>query len=152
MAKQQVPIPNARQRLASNLRSLRAQHKLSQEALADLVGLHRTYVGSVERSERNVSLDNVERLAAALGVDIADLLSESPIERLPFECTYAETGTPDFKGRLSDRYKTASCITPSGMTFTYLMTSRLNHDKMHETSMKMPSCLLQHLSQLKSCE
>ena len=59
----------------------RAQHKLSQEALADLVGLHRTYVGSLERSERNVSLDNVERLAVALSVDIADLLSESPSER-----------------------------------------------------------------------
>jgi transcriptional regulator with XRE-family HTH domain len=80
MSKQQVPLPNARQRLASNLRSLRAQHKLSQEALADLVGLHRTYVGSVERSERNVSLDNVERLAAALGVDIAELLSENLID------------------------------------------------------------------------
>lgn len=81
MAKQQVTPQNARQRLALNLRALRAQHKLSQEALADLVGLHRTYVGSVERSERNVSLDNVERLAVALSVDIADLLSESPIER-----------------------------------------------------------------------
>jgi transcriptional regulator with XRE-family HTH domain len=80
MAKQQVLLPNARQRLASNLRSLRAQHKLSQEALADLVGLHRTYVGSVERSERNVSLDNIERLAAALGVDIAELLSENIID------------------------------------------------------------------------
>jgi transcriptional regulator with XRE-family HTH domain len=53
---------------------------LSQEALADLVGLHRTYVGSVERSERNVSLDNIERLAAALGVDIAELLSENIID------------------------------------------------------------------------
>jgi transcriptional regulator with XRE-family HTH domain len=82
MAKQQVHIPNARQRLASNLRSLRAQHKLSQEALADLVGLHRTYVGSVERSERNVSLDNVEKLAAALGVDITELLSEHLIEKM----------------------------------------------------------------------
>ena len=81
MAKQQVPLPNARQRLASNLRSLRAQHKLSQEALADQVGLHRTYVGSVERSERNVSLDNVERLAAALGVDIVELLSVNLIDR-----------------------------------------------------------------------
>ena len=80
MAKQQAPLRNARQRLASNLRSLRAKHKLSQEALADLVGLHRTYVGSVERSERNVSLDNVERLAAALGVDIAELLSGSLID------------------------------------------------------------------------
>jgi transcriptional regulator with XRE-family HTH domain len=55
---------------------------LSQEALADLVGLHRTYVGSVERSERNVSLDNVEKLAAALGVDITELLSEHLIEKM----------------------------------------------------------------------
>jgi transcriptional regulator with XRE-family HTH domain len=37
--------------------------------------LHRTYVGSLERQERNVSLDNVERLAIALNVDIRDLLS-----------------------------------------------------------------------------
>lgn len=77
MNKQQKPPKNARQRLAANLRHLRAQQKLSQEALADLVGLHRTYVGSVERSERNVSLDNIERLATTLGVDITDLLSEN---------------------------------------------------------------------------
>jgi transcriptional regulator with XRE-family HTH domain len=48
---------------------------LSQEALADLADLHRTYVGSIERRERNVSLDNVERLAAALDVDIVELLT-----------------------------------------------------------------------------
>lgn len=67
----------ARQRLAKNLRAMRAQNGLSQEALAGLVGLHRTYVGSVERSERNVSLDNIEKLAAALKIDISDLLAES---------------------------------------------------------------------------
>jgi transcriptional regulator with XRE-family HTH domain len=48
---------------------------LSQEALADMCGLHRTYVGSIERAERNVSLDNIERLAGALRLDICDLLS-----------------------------------------------------------------------------
>lgn len=69
--------PNARSRLAKNIRALRARDGLSQEALADLVGLHRTYVGSVERSERNVSLDNVEKIAGALNVDICDILSES---------------------------------------------------------------------------
>ena len=42
-----------------------------------MAGLHRTYVGSVERSERNVSIDNMERLAKALDVDITELLSES---------------------------------------------------------------------------
>lgn len=69
--------PNARSRLAKNIRALRARDGLSQEALADVVGLHRTYVGSVERSERNVSLDNIEKIAEALNVDICDILSES---------------------------------------------------------------------------
>ncbi len=51
-------------------------HGLSQEALADLAELHRTYVGSIERSERNVSLDNIEKLACVLNVDITVLLAE----------------------------------------------------------------------------
>jgi transcriptional regulator with XRE-family HTH domain len=57
---------------------LRKEVGLSQEALADHAGLHRTFVGSVERSERNVSLDNVERLAKALGVSMSQLLAETP--------------------------------------------------------------------------
>jgi transcriptional regulator with XRE-family HTH domain len=65
----------ARKRLAFRLRSERATRGLSQERLADLAGLHRTYVGSVERSERNVSIDNIEQLADALGLDIAVLLA-----------------------------------------------------------------------------
>lgn len=64
----------ARQRFAKRLRALRVQQGLSQEKLADLADLHRTYVGSVERAERNVSIDNMERLAQALKVDIVDLL------------------------------------------------------------------------------
>jgi transcriptional regulator with XRE-family HTH domain len=47
---------------------------LSQEALAERTGLHRTYMGSVERGERNVSLDNIYRLAEALGVSAGSLL------------------------------------------------------------------------------
>jgi transcriptional regulator with XRE-family HTH domain len=47
---------------------------LSQEALAHQAGLHRTYVGAVERGERNVSIDNIERLARALGVTPAELM------------------------------------------------------------------------------
>jgi transcriptional regulator with XRE-family HTH domain len=64
----------ARKIFARNLREIRAKANLSQEELADLAGLHRTYVGSVERGERNISIDNMERLASALTVDIKDLL------------------------------------------------------------------------------
>lgn len=67
---------DARKVFAKRLRQLRQVRGLSQEALADLAGLHRTYVGSVERGERNVSIDNMERLARALEVDIAELLRD----------------------------------------------------------------------------
>jgi transcriptional regulator with XRE-family HTH domain len=65
-----------RQILAVNLRREREKFGLSQEALADLAGLHRTYVGSVERGEYNISIDNIERLARALGAEPADLLQK----------------------------------------------------------------------------
>jgi len=65
---------NARKIFARNLKELRAKADLSQEELADLAGLHRTYIGSVEHGERNISIDNMERLASALTVDIKDLL------------------------------------------------------------------------------
>lgn len=60
--------------VGANLRRLRAEQGLSQEALADHLGLHRTYVGGVERGERNLTLRTVERLADLLGVEAADLL------------------------------------------------------------------------------
>lgn len=66
---------SARRLFAANLRKQRLARSLSQERLAELAGLHRTYVGSVERAERNVSIDNMERLAEAVGVRIADLLT-----------------------------------------------------------------------------
>jgi transcriptional regulator with XRE-family HTH domain len=59
---------------AANLARERRARGLSQEALAEAAGLHRTYVGSVERAERNLALDNIEKLAAALEVEPADLL------------------------------------------------------------------------------
>lgn len=74
MSKPRTPRLLARKRFASNLRAARQALGISQERLADMAGLHRTYVGSVERGERNISIDNVERLAVALKKDIADLL------------------------------------------------------------------------------
>lgn len=62
---------------AKNIRKARIERKLSQEAFADLCGLHRTYIGSVERGERNVSIDNIERIALSLGVSPAFLLRDS---------------------------------------------------------------------------
>lgn len=66
--------PVLRQIVAQNLRKFRAEKHVSQEALADMAGLHRTYVGSVERGERNISIDNVEKLALALGIKPPELL------------------------------------------------------------------------------
>jgi transcriptional regulator with XRE-family HTH domain len=64
----------ARLRFAGNLREARLRLCWSQEDLAEESGLHRTYVGSVERGERNISVDNMECLARAVGVDLIELL------------------------------------------------------------------------------
>lgn len=60
-------------RFGRRLRELRLEKGISQEKLAELAGLHRTYVSSVERGGRNVSLQNIEKLADALEVEIAAL-------------------------------------------------------------------------------
>ncbi len=75
MTKNRNPL-SAREILANNLKEKRGELGLSQEALADIAGLHRTYVGSVERAERNISIDNIERLAKALNVHASSLLME----------------------------------------------------------------------------
>lgn len=71
---------SARQLFATNLKKRRLELQLSQEELAHVVGLHRTYIGSVERGERNISIDNMERLANALQCSIVMLLESSNID------------------------------------------------------------------------
>jgi transcriptional regulator with XRE-family HTH domain len=68
------PKTSARQTFARNLREARRAKGISQEGLAELADLHRTYIGSVERGERNISIDNMERLAKSLGTTIQALL------------------------------------------------------------------------------
>jgi transcriptional regulator with XRE-family HTH domain len=67
---------NIIQIVAKNIKKYRLLKDLTQEQLAELSGLHRTYVGSVERAERNLSLENLERIAKALGVSPRDLLDK----------------------------------------------------------------------------
>jgi transcriptional regulator with XRE-family HTH domain len=61
--------------LAANIREFRETKQLSQEDFADVCGLHRTYVGSVERGERNVTLSTLEVFASVLGVSVPRLLT-----------------------------------------------------------------------------
>ncbi len=61
--------------LSDNIKRYRLLKKLSQEELANNCGLHRTYIGAVERGERNVTLSTLEVLADALGVDVPELLT-----------------------------------------------------------------------------
>jgi len=64
---------NPLKRFGERVRALRERTGLSQEALAAKAGIHRTYMGGVERGERNICLKNIVRLAAALGVDPREL-------------------------------------------------------------------------------
>jgi transcriptional regulator with XRE-family HTH domain len=63
-----------RESVAKNIRLIRNNLGLSQEELAEQAGLHRTYIGSIERAERNVSIDNIEKIARALKVQPHELL------------------------------------------------------------------------------
>ena len=63
------------------LREIPERVGVSQEKLADLAKLHRTYVSSVERGKRNISLVNIERLAHALGVSLKELMPDTRAKR-----------------------------------------------------------------------
>ena len=70
-------ILKGRQIFAANLRRIRQSQELSQDQLAHLAGIHRTYVGAVERCEKNISIDSMEKLAVALRCSLQQLL-ENP--------------------------------------------------------------------------
>lgn len=65
--------------LAANLRAFRQEQKLSQYALAERAGLHRSYVSAIERARHNVPLDTLCRLAWALGMEVRELLTPPPV-------------------------------------------------------------------------
>ena len=70
-----VSAPNPKEIFAFNLRRLRTAAGLSQEELADRAGLHRTYISSIERGQRNISLKNIFVIANALGTQSGELLA-----------------------------------------------------------------------------
>jgi transcriptional regulator with XRE-family HTH domain len=76
MRKLRNPSANLLRRFGSRVRDLRQSRGLSQEDFAERCGLDRTYIGGVERGERNISLKNIGQIAAALDMPIARLLEE----------------------------------------------------------------------------
>jgi len=61
-------------KFGERVREERHKQKLSQEELASKAGVHRTYIGMIERAEKNITLENIEKVAKALGISISNLL------------------------------------------------------------------------------
>ncbi len=78
-----------RQQLGRQIRLQRLGRGWSQDTLAALSGLHRSYIGGVERGERNITIDNIEKIAAALNVHAAQLLGDNgqPFHRPAHDAT-----------------------------------------------------------------
>ncbi len=69
-------MKTARDLFAKRVRELRTERGWSQDDLADAAGLHRTYIGTIERAEQSIGLDNIEKIAKALKISIAELFRE----------------------------------------------------------------------------
>ena len=61
-------------KVGRNIRSYRQKRGLSQEAFAEVLGVHRTYMGGLERGERNLTLRSLERIAEQMGVEVEELM------------------------------------------------------------------------------
>jgi len=62
--------------VGDNIKRCRNQLGISQEKLAERVGLHRTYIGGIERGERNITLDSLQIIASALNISVIELITE----------------------------------------------------------------------------
>ena len=72
---------NINEEVGFNIRRIREERNLSQEELADLAGLHRAYIGQIERGEKNIGLKNLEKIAKALNVSMKVLLDISSMDK-----------------------------------------------------------------------
>ena len=70
-------MKSLREILSANIKKYRAEQNISQEDLAFKCELHRTYISDIERNNRNISIDNIEKIADALNVAPSDLLKEN---------------------------------------------------------------------------
>ena len=76
--------------LGQRIRNYRTQQKLSQEKLAELSGCHPTYIGQVERGEKNATLESIEKIASALNIPLAQLFEKlgdgEMSDSIPLKC------------------------------------------------------------------
>jgi transcriptional regulator with XRE-family HTH domain len=68
-----MTVTKIRKAFGQQVRDLRLARGYSQETFADAAGLHRTYIGSIERGEQNVSIDNIAKIAKTLGISLREL-------------------------------------------------------------------------------
>ena len=80
MSDTDIDFKDIKEILAENVRVYRNINGLSQEQLAEISGLHRTYIGSVERKERNVTLNTLTCLAKALNTSVPNLLTKQELK------------------------------------------------------------------------
>ncbi len=62
-------------KFGKKVREIRVRQNLSQEKLATKAGVHRTYIGMIERAEKNITLENIEKVAKALGLSVKELFN-----------------------------------------------------------------------------
>ena len=67
---------NILKKFGDRVRKERLKRKLSQEQLASKAGVHRTYIGMIERAEKNITLGNIQKIAGALNINISDLFKD----------------------------------------------------------------------------